>query len=137
MNIDAARSMIKEAKDCLEEAQRAHSRSSYNLAVRRSQETVELTMKGILRLIGIEYPKVHDVGDVFIEQMIRFFQDLDNLKKIALISKRLAKDREPSFYMERIYSETIAKEAVDDAEFVYGYIEKLLRFVEYTHGKQV
>ena len=127
MNIEAAKSMMKEAGDCLEEAQRAYTKSSYNLAVRRSQETVELALKGILRLIGIEYPKVHDVGDVFLEHMVKFSQDVDNLKKIATISRRLAKDREPSFYMERIYSEAIAKETVESARFVYEYIEKLLR----------
>lgn len=133
MNVDAAENMIREAGDCLEEAQRAHSRSSYNLAVRRSQETVELALKGILRLVGIEYPKVHDVGDVFFEQMMGFSQDADTLKNIAVISKRLAKDREPSFYMERVYSEVVAKEAIDDARFVYEYIEKLLRSVEDKH----
>src|SRR3990172_4512828 len=117
MNIEAAKSMIKEAGDCLEEAQRAYTKSSYNLAVRRSQETVELALKGILRLIGIEYPKVHDVGDVFFEQMMKYSQDVDILKRIAAISKRLAKDREPSFYMERIYSEATAKEAIEEAQF--------------------
>ncbi len=135
MNVDAAKSMIKEAGDCLEEAQRAYSRSSYNLAVRRSQEAVELALKGILRLIGVEYPKVHDVGDVFLEQMTRFSQDAENLKKIAEISKRLAKDREPSFYMERIYSEVTAKEAVGSARFVYEYVDKLLGSVENKQGK--
>lgn len=135
MNIDAAKNMIKEAGDCLEDAQRAYSRSSYNLAVRRSQEAVELALKGILRLIGVEYPKVHDVGDVFLEQMTRFSQDAENLKRIAGISKRLAKDREPSFYMERIYSEATAKEAVEGAQFVYEYIEKLIKSVEKKHGK--
>jgi len=130
MNIEAAKSMLKEAEECLEEAKRAYAKASYNLAVRRAQETVELALKGILRLIGIEYPKVHDVGDVFCEHMIQYSHDAEILKKIAKISLRLAKDREPSFYMERIYSEIVAKEAIENAQFVYGYSEGLWRSVE-------
>ncbi len=135
MNIDVAKNMIKEAGDCLEEAERAYSKSSYNLSVRRAQETVELSMKGILRLIGIEYPKKHDVGDIFFEQMMKFSQDIDDLKKISEISLRLTKEREASFYMERLYSEVTAREAVDGAQFVYEYAEKLMRNADVKRGK--
>jgi len=32
--------------------------------VRASQEAVELSIKAILRLIGVEYPKTHDPGKI-------------------------------------------------------------------------
>jgi len=137
MNIDVAKNMIKEAGDCLEEAERAYSKLSYNLSVRRAQETVELSMKGILRLIGIEYPKKHDVGDVFIEQMMKYSQDIDVLEKISEISLRLTKEREASFYMERLYSEATAREAVDGALFVYEYAKKLLRNTDEMRGNKL
>lgn len=135
MNIEAAKSMVQEAGDCLDETQRAYSKQSYNLAVRRAQEAVELSMKGVLRMIGIEYPRKHDIGDVFIEQMTRFSQDEENLKKIAAISSRLTKEREASFYMERIYSESAAKEALEGARFVYEYAEGLLRSLDEKTAK--
>jgi HEPN domain-containing protein len=82
MNIEAAKSMVEEAGDCLDETQRAYSKQSYNLAVRRAQEAVELSMKGVMRMIGIEYPRKHDIGDVFIEQKTRFSQYEQNVTGI-------------------------------------------------------
>lgn len=43
----------------------------FNMVVRRAQESVELTLKGALMILGIEYPKVHDVGKVFSEVVER------------------------------------------------------------------
>ena len=39
----------------------------FNMVVRRAQDSVELTLTGALKIMGIEYPKVHDVGKVFSE----------------------------------------------------------------------
>jgi HEPN domain-containing protein len=36
----------------------------YSLAIRRAQETCELSLKGALRYLAIEYPRDHDVSDV-------------------------------------------------------------------------
>ncbi len=41
------------------------------MAVRRAQEGVELALKGALKLLGVDYPKVHDVAPVFSEQVQR------------------------------------------------------------------
>jgi HEPN domain-containing protein len=38
------------------------SKNMHADAVRESQELVELALKGMLRLVGIDPPKIHDVG---------------------------------------------------------------------------
>ncbi len=40
---------------------------AFSDVVREAQEIVELALKGALRLIGIEPPKIHDVGPLLLE----------------------------------------------------------------------
>jgi HEPN domain-containing protein len=40
--------------------------------VRLSQECVELSLKAVLKAVGIEYPKIHDVSDILIDFVDRF-----------------------------------------------------------------
>jgi len=40
---------------------------AYSDVVREAQEIVELSLKGILRAIGVEPPKWHDVGSLVLE----------------------------------------------------------------------
>jgi HEPN domain-containing protein len=46
----------------------AADEANYNLAVRRGQEVVELAIKGCLRMLNIDYPKIHDAGYVFTKE---------------------------------------------------------------------
>lgn len=62
-----ARSSLRQARRILEEAERHHREGVWHLAVRRSQETVELALKAALRAAGIEVPHVHDVG-IFVRE---------------------------------------------------------------------
>ena len=57
---------IDRAELTLEEAKRAFEKEVYSLAIRRAQETCELSLKGALRYLAIEYPRNHDVSDVLI-----------------------------------------------------------------------
>ena len=41
----------------------AFKEKDYNMTVRRAQEVVEFTLKGALKIFGIEYPKVHDIRE--------------------------------------------------------------------------
>ncbi len=45
---------------------------AYSDVVRESQEIVELALKGLLRQVGIEPPKQHDVSDLILGAMERF-----------------------------------------------------------------
>jgi len=63
LNTEAmAKAYIEDAEYSLKEARTAHSAEVYHRSVRRAQECIELSLKAILRLLGIEYPKQHDVS---------------------------------------------------------------------------
>jgi len=67
-----------EAKGILEkDAISAYERTSYNISIRRAQEAVELALKGILKVWGYEYPKKHDVGNLFVASIEKFFPEFD------------------------------------------------------------
>lgn len=64
-NLEAGHHLIREAVEYFDEAERAFMRGSWNIVVRKSQEVVELAQKGMLKILGVEYPKVHDPSDFF------------------------------------------------------------------------
>lgn len=130
-NIEEAKKLLKEAAEILDEALSAYERKSWNLTVRRSQEVVELSLKGLIKLIGIEYPKVHDVGAFFVEQTKAKGIDIEpkTLEEIKDISAYLSRERAPAFYFERDYSEEQAKIAKENAskmlDFSTGFFKKV------------
>lgn len=88
---------------------------------------MELSLKAVLRLKGIEYPKHHDVGEVLVrvkEMYPKWFSD--HVNKLADISRRLAEKREASMYgfeeagltPGELVTKDIARSAVDEASFV-------------------
>jgi HEPN domain-containing protein len=71
----------------------------YSDVVREAQEIVELALKGILRQMGIEPPKQHDVGDLLRQYASRLPKDLQSMVDgVARDSKWLRKERELTFY---------------------------------------
>lgn len=133
--VKIARSYIKQAGARLNDAHDAYEEENYPYAVRLSQECVELSLKAVLKVVGIEYPKVHDVSDVFPSVTQRFpewFQaELDYLSES---SKILVKKRELSFYggedaflsPDEVIGEADAKDAVERAEKAYNLCKKLI-----------
>ena len=66
--------------------------------VREAQELVELALKAMLRQVGVDPPKWHDVGPILLEQAELFPEALrPRLTRLAEISKRLRKEREFAF----------------------------------------
>jgi len=132
-NLERGKKLINESEELLKEAKRAYQSSQYNIAVRRAQETVELALKGLLIILGIEYPKIHDVGTVFYEQVKAKGVKIEekDLEKIKFISSQLTKEREASFYMEKDYIKEEAEEASEGAEFVFSQIKKLVKSVNF------
>lgn len=56
---------------------------------------MELALKGILRKIGVEPPKQHDVGYLLIEYKDKLPKEVaDKVDELASISKWLRKERE-------------------------------------------
>ncbi|MCY3847083.1 MAG: HEPN domain-containing protein, partial [Acidobacteria bacterium] len=98
---------------------------AYSDVVREAQEIVELALKGMLRQVGVEPPRWHDVGSILREHRGRLpdavAAEVDDL---ATISARLRKDRELSFYGDidfiptEHYTKQDAQRALADARRV-------------------
>ncbi len=112
----------------LRDVQGALQEADFNLAVRRSQEVVELALKGGLKVVGVDYPKVHDVAPVFSEQLRQKRESVDTreLDRIEEISLWLAQARAPAFYFEYEYNGEDARQAAQDASFVVAAVRRLL-----------
>jgi HEPN domain-containing protein len=126
---EEGRKLIRASEDILRrDAETALAAGDFNLVVRRSQEVVELALKGALRILGVDYPRVHDVAPVFSEQVQRKrgMVDLALLEQIEGISLWLGQARAPSFYFERDYDEEDARKALEDAGFVLTQVKKIL-----------
>lgn len=75
--------------------------AGYADVMREGQELVELVLKGMLRVVGIDPPKWHDVGRILVDNAELFPVEMrDALPRMAAISTRLRKERELSFYGE-------------------------------------
>jgi HEPN domain-containing protein len=128
-------SYLHQARARLEDALDAILEENYPYAVRLSQECVELSLKAVLKAVGIEYPKVHDVSDILPEIRDRlpdwFKAEIDFLQES---SKLLFKKREPSLYGEEetltspdeVMSRNDAEDATNRAEKAYQLCEKLI-----------
>jgi len=106
---------------------------AYSDVIREAQELVELALKGILRQVGVEPPKQHDVGYLVIEFKDRLPREVaEEAKKVAAISKWLRKEREFSFYGDvdfiptEEYTLKDAQRAINDANFVLQMAEKVI-----------
>jgi len=92
-------------------------------------------LKAVLKLVGIDYPKIHDVSDILIEVKDRFpnwFKAEINFLRDS--SKILVKKREPSLYgseeaflsPDEVMNKDDAEDAVMRAEKIYNLCENLL-----------
>ncbi|MCP9469347.1 MAG: HEPN domain-containing protein [Nitrospira sp.] len=124
-NESLARSYLKKAADRLDVLDLLLNKGAYSDVVREAQELVELALKGMLRAVGIEPPKLHDVGGLLRDHRGRFPEDVRSvLDDLARISKRLRKERELAFYGDvdfiptEEYTVKEARQAYRDAELV-------------------
>lgn len=132
-NKESSKKLIDEAeKICKRDLKGALDEKDYNMVVRRAQEVVELTLKGALKVLGADYPKVHDVGSLFVDQARLKLPDIseDALKRIEAISAWLGEARAPSFYMEKDYSAEDARRAFEDASFILEEVKRALNIKE-------
>lgn len=128
-NREAGERLVREAQRIFRrDLQAAWAEGDYNLVVRRAQEVVELSLKGALRILGVDFPKVHDVGSVFVEQMRRKggMVSEEVLSEIERISAWLSEARAPAFYLERAYGEPDARRALSEAEFTLVEVKKAI-----------
>jgi HEPN domain-containing protein len=75
------------------------ARQGWSDLVREAQELVELATKAMLRQVGIDPPRLHDVGPVLLAEATRFPAELgDRLAWLAAESQWLRAQRELAFY---------------------------------------
>jgi len=147
--IKLAESYMRQAEARLKNAEEARAERNYPYTVRLSQECVELCLKAVLKAVGIEYPKIHDVSDILVDLKHRFpewFQAETGF--LSESSKILVKKREPSLYggeeaflsPEDIIGEKDAEDAIRRVrktfELCQRLLEELRAHVESSTGRR-
>ena len=61
-NKNLAKDYLNEANFRVETAENVINKKAYAYCVRQCQEAVELSLKAALRIVGLDYPKWHDIG---------------------------------------------------------------------------
>jgi hypothetical protein len=107
---------------------------AYSDVIREAQEIVELALKGMLRWIGVDPPKQHDVGYLLVEFQDRLPPEVSReAQRLAQISRWLRKEREFAFYGDvdfiptEEYTREDAARAMDDARFTVQVAALLIR----------
>jgi len=128
-NFSTAQTLMREARNCLEESKRYFAESDWNFAIRRAQECVELALKSLLKAGGWEIPKLHDVGSIVVERLrsVNIQVEAELAEKVIGVSERLAQQRAPAFYWEVAFSREEAESAVEGAEFILAWAQEMLR----------
>ena len=117
-----ARSYLRKAQGRLKALAVLRDEGDNSDVVREAQELVKLALKGMLRAVGVEPPKFHDVGRLLVEHRGKFSTDVgERLDRAAQISARLRRERELAFYgdidfvLSEQYSAADAARAYDEA----------------------
>lgn len=132
-NRSLASSYLLKAQKRLLVLQLLQREEAYSDVVREAQELVELALKAMLRQIGIEPPKWHDVGGPLREYRARFpTLTPEELDRLVAVSTWLRKEREASLYGDidfiptEQYGADAGLRAMDDATFVLKVATRIL-----------
>jgi len=136
-NATLAHSYLVKAQSRLKALEVFLDEGDYSDVVREAQEIVELSLKAMLRYVGIEPPKYHDVGPLVMEHRERFREIAsEDISRLARISRELRKERELAFYGDidfiptDQYSAEDAEAAKRDAGFVVAVAKRIVRGTE-------
>ena len=135
-NREIARAYLEDAEYSFMEALAAFNKGRYHRAIRRMQEAVELSLKALLRYLGIEYPKAHDVSMALYK-----FKDVlpdvlrEKLDFISKVSLDLALNRAPAFYGDEermippklLYDKSYAEEKLKQVNEILTLIKSLIK----------
>lgn len=98
-NTELARDYIRRATARLQAVDVLFEAESWADVVRESQEIVELALKALLRSVGVDPPRIHDVSDVLEAEAQRLPDEVrDELDTLKRASRDLRRDRELAFY---------------------------------------
>lgn len=125
-----ARSYFEKARKRRRALETLFEDGAFSDVIREAQELVELVLKGMLRFVGIEPPKQHDVGGLLREHRDRLPARVSSeVDRLADISHRLRKEREFAFYGDEDfipteeYTREDAQAALDDARFALSLVD--------------
>ncbi len=128
-----ARSYLIKAQKRLKALAVLRDEAAHSDVVREAQELVELALKGVLRAIGIEPPKFHDVGGLLLEHQAKVIPEVRaQLPRAAEISKRLRRERELAFYGDidfiptEEYSAADGVRAYDEAAWIVALASQVI-----------
>lgn len=136
-NVTLAQSYLIKAIKRLKVLELLLEEEAYSDVVREAQELVELAQKAMLRQVGIDPPKWHDVGGILLEYRELFPSGVRRkLQRLSRISKWLRKERELSFYGDidfiptEEYSRADALKAIKDASYTLEVARSLISIDE-------
>ena len=134
-NASLAESYLKKAMARLSILPILQRKKAYSDVVREAQEIVELALKGMLRQVGVEPPKWHDVGNLLVKKQERFqAAAAQRVARIAAASKWLRGERELSFYGDvdfiptEEYTITEGRRAITEARFAVETARLVIKF---------
>ena len=113
----------------------ALERAHHGVAMRLCQEAVELCLKAVLRFVGMEPPKWHDVGEILEKEKDRFPESFQQeIPFMKALSFELRQSRELSFYGDaesdapasELFSENDARTAWEKTERVLLLCETMM-----------
>lgn len=131
-----ALSYLRRAESRVVAADGALERGVFPDVVRHSQEAVEMSLKAVLRAVGIEYPREHEVSTVlFVEREKLPSSVADRLEELTKISSKLFDARGPAMYgdeesgvpPEELFSREDAEASLRDSKNVYEVCSSALQ----------
>lgn len=132
-NLTLAQSYLVKAQKRLKALAVLLAEEAYSDVVREAQEIVELALKGMLRAVGVDPPRWHDVGGTLLEVADRFAAEVRlTLPELATISRRLRREREFAFCGDEDfiptaeYSREHGQQAFADAERVVAWASRVI-----------
>ncbi len=133
-NAEMSENYLWDAERRFEMVREWMDRRIWHSVVREAQECAELFLKGILRLVGVEPPREHDVSDS-LRDNAHLFPDwfAQRVDELADASRWLAENRGPAFYGDerqrippsRLYGEAEAEQAWQYLETIRDVCQRL------------
>ena len=120
--------MHEAAEECRKHCKESFERGVWNMAVRRAQEAVELELKSILALLGMDYPKDHDQAPLLMRVLNARGIEIDGYREarqIESISADLSRKRGPALQQEEGYTKEVAENAISGVNYIFDVTKEL------------
>lgn len=120
--IERSDKLMFAAEESLAQAEFSIQRNSYNLAIRRAQEAVELALSSILAALGVHNPKNHDMAPLLFNVLKSYaIETSSDINAIQAISIDLSRKRGPALHQDEGFSFETAESAISDAQYVLEF----------------